>query len=374
MTLPNQLLINHIYEEMQHNAGSLSFARFMELALYTPHWGYYANQKNKWGPTGDFLTAPHMTPLFAECIAKQCHQVLQTVGGGDVLEIGAGSGVFAKDFLHAIAKQRTPLNHYFIFEKSAYLRQQQENYLKKNCAQWFSKIHWLDHLTDVQINGVIFANEVMDAIPFHCFQIKNNSPMERVVIWDENQFKWAIKPLSPPVHYYFNTFLKEFVFAEGYTSEMNVQLSDWVASIANCLHQGIILLLDYGYDRFEYYHPDRVTGTLMCYDAHHRHSNPFQNVGWQDMTAHVDFTTVLHSARQSHCALAGYTTQAAFLLALDILTPLESLEKIEAINQAQIIKKLLMPHEMGEAVKVIALSKLFDGSLNGFALYERNLE
>jgi SAM-dependent MidA family methyltransferase len=231
-----------------------------------------------------------------------------------------------------------------------------------------SRISWLDSLPKTAINGIIIANEVIDAMPVHCFRIDDSNIQERCVTWENDHFCWFLTTPTTPV---LTQQVEALKLAHGYESEINLMLPAWINSITATLNKGIILLFDYGYGRAEYYHPQRNMGTLMCYYQHQRHDNPFELVGLQDITAHVDFTTIAETACDAGCTLAGYSIQAAFLLHCRLLELAKKTNLADEINQAQAIKKLILPSQMGELVKVMALSKNYAKSLCGFPLPDR---
>lgn len=371
----SEKLTAKIRQEIVKLGGRLSFAQFMELALYAPGLGYYAAGKHKLGPAGDFLTAPEISSLFAKSIARQCQQIAEQLAHYDILEFGAGSGVFAKDILLALEAMGALPEHYFILEVSSDLRDRQKHLLQSECPQFFSRIQWLDHLPSSPIQGIIFANEVMDALPVHTFEIQHDNIKERFVIWQQDQFCWESRePVTPGLKLQCEALRETYALPNNYQSEIHLFLSAWIHSVADVLKKGVILLLDYGYGRSEYYHPDRGMGTLMCYSQHRKHDNPFISVGLQDITAHVDFTTVIESGDASGCKLAGFTTQAAFLTAcglLEIAEKQNDLSAKEKFQQGLAIKKLLFPSEMGEIIKVMGLSKAWDVPLIGFSLLDR---
>lgn len=357
-----------IKDEIMKHGGAITFARFMELALFAPQLGYYMADHKRFGEKGDFVTAPELSPLFAKTIAKQCQQILMHLPQGDILELGAGSGVFAKDLLLELQRLNALPTHYYILEISPALRAQQKKLLKTSCPDLCERVIWLDALP-THMTGIIIANEVLDALPVHLFRVINDEIKERFVAYDQGQFVWQ----DQDSHDDLKKLLQDFRFQNEYESEINLMLPRFITSLANSLKQGVILLLDYGYGREEYYHPDRTMGTLKCYYQHHTHDNPFILVGLQDITAHVDFTVVVESACDAGLSLAGYTTQAAFLLALGLLqlAENENISELERIQQNQAIKKLTLPAHMGEAIKVMALSKQFAEPLLGFALQDR---
>ncbi len=373
-TLHNPQLTELIRQEIKKSNGYISFARFMELALYAKELGYYCTGTQKFGKSGDFLTAPEISPLFAKCSASQCQQILTSLNGGDILELGAGSGVFAKDLLLELEKLNSLPNHYFIFEISPELRQRQQQFLQTHCPQFFSRMTWLDTLPTSGISGIVIANEVLDAMPVHCFYIDTNGIKEHCVMVEKEQFAWCIEdPTTTELAEKVKVIQQEFSLPTGYKSEINLMLPAWTHTLSNVLKRGVILLIDYGYGRGEYYHPDRNQGTLMCYYQHQRHDNPFLHVGLQDITSHVDFTTVIESATANQLALGGFTTQAGFLLACGLMELAEekNLSEIERYRQNQAIKTLTFPSQMGEAIKVIALNKDFNTPLLGFSLQDR---
>jgi SAM-dependent MidA family methyltransferase len=371
----NAKLTDMIRHEIQLAGGFITFARFMELALYAPGLGYYSAGQHKFGKGGDFVTAPEISPLFSQCVALQCKQILDELEHGDILELGAGSGVFAKDVLLELESLNSLPEHYYILEISAELRARQKELLAHYCPHLLARISWLDALPATAIDGIIFANEVLDAMPVHCFRIDRAGIKERCVTWGHDHFTWLLtEPATPALTQHVESLIQEYDLPEGYESEINLMLPAWINSITACLDKGVILLLDYGYGRAEYYHPERSMGTLMCYYQHQRHDDPFKLVGLQDITAHVDFTTVAENACTAGCTLAGYTIQAAFLLHCDLLEIAQKKEEatsIEGINQAQAIKKLILPSEMGELIKVMALSKNYAKSLRGFPQPDR---
>jgi SAM-dependent MidA family methyltransferase len=359
-------------QEIESAGGYISFARFMELALYAPTFGYYSAGSNIFGHEGDFITAPLISPLFTRCVSRQFKQILDELNGGDILEIGAGSGVFAKDALLELEALESLPQHYFIYEISTALRREQQQLLQTACPHLLSRVQWLEELPQ-EFCGIIFANEVLDALPVRLFQIDENDIKERSVGWDHNQFQWQLTLPEAEFANHVEQLRDEFALPPGYESEINIVLSSYISKLADTLKQGVILFFDYGYGRREYYHRDREHGTLMCFHEHRGHDNPLINVGLQDMTAHVDFTAVAEHAVQSGLSLAGFTTQAGFLLACGLLEMAEqqAASAVDQYQQSQAIKKLTLPAQMGELVKVIALSKELDLKLRGFELQDR---
>lgn len=344
--------------------GPISFARYMQLALYAPGQGYYSGGAEKFGVQGDFVTAPEISPLFSRCVARQCEQVLRDCPGGDILELGAGSGAMALEIMKTLEKAQQLPHHYFILELSAELQQRQQQLFQTQAPHLLHKIQWLSTLPSQPISGVIVANEVMDAMPVHKFKIENGVK-EFFVDYRQHQLMWHLdKPSTPELTSRVQAV--EMPLAEGYESEINLQLPAWITSLATSLQKGLILLIDYGFPRHEYYHPDRWMGTLMCHYQHHAHDNPLLLTGIQDITAHVDFTTVAEAAVAANLQVSGFTNQAAFLLNAGIVEWSSAEDPLTQYQLAQAIKRLTLPSEMGELFKVIALTKQYSENLLGF--------
>lgn len=370
----SQKLITHIKHHLQASGGKLTFAHFMQLALYTPGLGYYSSGRIKFGQQGDFVTAPEISPLFGYCIACQCQQILTILPHASILELGAGSGRLAADILSHLATLNCLPQHYFILELSAELRQRQQALLQKYVPTYYPQIVWLNSLPNPQsFTGIMLANEVMDALPVHLFRLDQTTFYERYVTCHNDQLVWEEGPpssqaLRDRIAQIKHTYLPD---AASYLSEINLQLAPWITSLAQSLAQGVILLIDYGFPREEYYHPQRNQGTLMCHFHHYAHSDPLLYPGLQDITAHVDFTLVAESAKQAGLEVLGYTNQAWFLLKCGLME-LATQANIEANSSRQLrisqqLQKLTLPHEMGELFKVIALGRNFPTALIGFA-------
>ncbi len=342
----------------------LSFARYMELVLYAPGLGYYSAGATKLGAAGDFVTAPEISPLFGRSLAQQVAQVLR-ITAGDVLEIGAGTGRLACDVLTELVRLDCVPSHYYILEVSADLRARQQQLLAQMLPDWIDKIVWLDTLP-ATFTGCIIGNEVLDAMPVHLVTHTEHGLNERGVIWDNQQFAWQDKPLSTGALFDAATALDLPV---GYVTEINLSAAGFIHSLAQSLQHGAIIMVDYGFGEREYYHPQRNQGTLMCHYRQHAHPDPFYLPGLQDITAHVDFTAVGVAGIDAGLQLAGYTSQAQFLINCGItdLLALTSADDVAAyVPQVAAVQKLLSPAEMGELFKVMAWTGAMDVPLLGF--------
>lgn len=360
-----------ITRRIDEHDGLMSFADFMDAALYEPGMGYYVAENNIFGAEGDFLTAPEISDLFGICIARQCEQILGEIGASKLLEIGAGSGTLAVTILNELAAGNSLPEKYFILERSDALRLRQQKEIQKKAAQYVNRVTWLTQLPET-FTGVIIGNEVLDALPVNRFIASENKFFELCVANKNNEFSWVQgEPLPLATER-----LAELNIPSGYVSEINPAAEIFTKEIAACLQTGVALLFDYGYPRAEYYLPDRNDGTLMCYYRHRTHGNPFTLVGLQDITSFIDFTAIAESAVSANADILGYTSQAGFLMAMgldQILAEKSDPEKDvkKHLQMTQAVKKLTLPHEMGELIKVIALGKNIQQPLKGFSLQDR---
>lgn len=358
-----RLLLN----ERISQQGPLSFAAYMEQALYEPGLGYYMAGAAKFGAEGDFITAPEVSPLFGATLANEMRGVLEATGGG-VLELGAGSGKLALSILQALQDMKSL--EYTILEPSAELVHRQQHLLRDALdVSVFERIRWLDTLPET-FSGVIVANEVMDALPVERF-IKTGGKVEQLCV--AQGLKSIQQPASEALVAAVAAIEEDLgePLAEGYESEVCLLLKPWLSSLAQVLGRGVLLLIDYGYPRREYYLPERQRGTLACYYRHRSHDDPFVWPGLQDITAHVDFTAVVEAAVSQELDLLGYASQSAFLLDNDLLSLTErerarTLSDVEQITLARAIKTLTLPGEMGERFQVMALGRGYDLRLRGF--------
>ena len=363
----SQQLADLIQLSIKNNNGWISFADFMHMALYTPGFGYYSGGATKFADVktgaGDFVTAPEISPLFAKTLARQAAQIL-TINDASILELGAGTGKLAADLLLELHVLNSLPKQYFILEVSDHLRQIQLETLQKRLpAHLFKRVVWLQQLP-VDFVGLIIGNEVLDALAVHLLVKQNDVWQERGVTFNGN-FGWQDKVLS-------QSNLAQNLddnLPNDYLTEVCPAAQGLINSLANCLKQGVVLMIDYGFGAAEYYHPQRNQGTLMCHYQHYAHSNPLINMGLQDITAHVDFSAIANAGVSQELSLAGYCNQARFLINCGILDRLSETSPNDVaayMPMAAAAQKLLSPAEMGELFKVIALSKTFNEPLIGF--------
>ena len=367
----SELLSNHIRQEMRRAGGRLGFDRFMDLSLYAPGLGYYVAAMRKFGADGDFITAPEISSLFSRCLARQCMQVFAQLGGGDLLEFGAGTGVMAADILAELQGLNCLPERYLILELSPDLRQRQRETLHRLVPELVHLVHWLDAMPAPGFQGVVLANEVLDAMPVQRFRVERDGIKEQFVYYRDGGFRsaWDL-PVTPGLE----QAVEAMDLAVGYESEMNLRTVSWVEQLGELLNRGAVLLIDYGYPRSEYYHPQRSTGTLMCHYRHRAHADPLVLLGLQDITAHVDFTAIAEAGIHAGFEVAGFSTQAYFLMGcgLDSLMAASDPDDVERhMRLVQEIRRLTLPTEMGERFKVLGLTRGVEQPLMGFAMRDQ---
>ena len=363
-------LEHRIREEIGRASGWISFARYMQLALYEPGLGYYSAGARKLGAAGDFVTAPEVAPVFSRCLAVQCEEVLRGLGGGDVLELGAGSGVMAADLLQELQRRGTLPRRYLILDVSADLRERQRATLEAAVPGLMDRIEWLDRWPD-GFTGVVVANEVLDAMPVERFVVRGGAVHALGVTWQLGRLQWSESPAGGPLAEAVRAIERDTGgWPEGYASEVNLGLGGWFAALAASLARGVLLFVDYGLPRRELYAPERRDGTLLCHFRHRFHDDPFVHPGLQDITAWVDFTAVAEAAAAAGLEVAGYTTQSHFLIGSGLggfLANVAELDVVSRVNLSRQAMVLTLPGEMGERFKAIALAKGYDAPLCGFA-------
>lgn len=369
----SESLVARIRAEIAAAGGSIPFSRYMELCLYTPGLGYYSAGATTFGPAGDFITAPELSSLFGRCLARSCAAVLQQTGGS-ILEFGAGSGRLAVDLLGALEALGQLPERYCILERSAALRARQRELLHARLPALANRVVWLECLPEAGFRGVLLANEVLDAMPVERLVWYREDIRQLYVACEEGHFVWRSDTLSSAeLARAARELQRSCGLTDGYISEINPALVPWFNSIAAFVETGLMLVSDYGEARSGYYHPDRSHGTLRCHYRHRAHDDPFLLPGLQDITAHVDFSAVAGAAQTAGFEVAGFVTQAAFLLDCGLETllaesgPPGSPAYLRAAAQA---KQLLLPGEMGERFKFIGLARAIEPPLPGFRMQD----
>jgi len=349
----SQQLVRLIVQTIEESGGWITFARFMELALYAPGFGYYSAGSTKFGADGDFVTAPEISSLFGRTLAQPIAAVLEN-GGGDILELGAGSGKLALDLLRELVTLNVLPRQYRILELSADLRDRQRRLFEQEAPELLERVVWLDTLP-ASLDGVVVANEVLDALPVHLVYWRDGEIFERGVSVEGNAFVWRDQSMPSGE---LRTAAERLMPGDDYLSEISLAVPALIRSIGKMLKRGMAIFIDYGFRREEYYHPQRNRGTLMCHYRHHALDDPFHLPGLQDITAHVDFTSVMDSATEVNLEVAAFSSQAKFLIDCGITRLLAEVNASDAaayLPLANQVQRLLSPAEMGELFKVVML-------------------
>ncbi|MDQ6647462.1 MAG: SAM-dependent methyltransferase [Pseudomonadota bacterium] len=362
-------LLTHLREHMAAH-GPMPFSRYMERCLYMPGLGYYSAGKTKFGAAGDFITAPELGELFARCVVQALTPTLAQLGDDACfLELGGGSGSFAEAALKAFAEAGALPRQYLILEPSADLRQRQAERLRQQLpADIYARVQWLDGPPEEDWRGVLFANEVIDALPTTRFLKRDGEVYEEHVMLDgEGHLKRTDRPADSLVAGAVRQLERDLgaEFADGYRSEVLPQLPYWIQAVAGSLTAGVMLFIDYGYVRREFYLPQRDDGTLMAHYRHHAHNDPLYLPGLNDLTASVDFTALAEAGDSAGFAVAAYLPQAQFLIGagLQAVFEREQAKATDAHAQyqlAQQVKRLMLPDQMGERFQAMLLARGID--------------
>jgi len=351
----------YIRERVAAAGGEISFAEFMQLALYAPGLGYYSAGASKFGEAGDFVTAPEVSPLFGRVLARQCAPLFERPDCADILEFGAGSGRLASDLLGALAELGALPGRYAIVEVSADLRERQRRLLQTEQPGLVERVQWLERLPD-EFSGVVVANEVVDALPVERFVRRSDRIAQICVGIDGGGL--ALRERKAPAT------LERAVgeieadlgrrLPDGYVSEVGLAARAWMGALAGLLTRGFVFVFDYGTSRREYYADERCDGWLRCHFRHHAHNDPLLLPGVQDITAWVDFTALAGAAVAGGLNVAGYVTQAGFLLDGGLVEELADMAELPINAQLALsggVKKLTLPGEMGEHFKCLGLER-----------------
>jgi SAM-dependent MidA family methyltransferase len=365
------LVVARIRQAIAAAGGWLPFDKYMALALYAPGLGYYSAGAHKLGQGGDFTTAPEISPLFGRCLARHCAEVLAGVDNGELLEIGAGSGRLAFDILRAMDAEGRAPRRYRILEISADLRERQRALLATLPPALTARVEWIDAPPSQPWQGALLANEVLDALPVQCFVWLEGQPLECGVVVDSHgALAWREREAAPALASEIMRLREaaDAAWREGYMSELCMRAGPWIGEMTRAMQRGVALFIDYGLPRREYYSAARDRGTLRCHHRQRAHDDPFAHPGMEDITAWVDFTRVAEAAQGAGLEILGYATQAGALLGMGIEAELSaSADERTRIMRAAEARQLLMPHEMGETFKCIALGRGWSAPLAAFA-------
>ncbi len=359
-------------EHIESAGGWMPFSRFMQCALYEPGLGYYATGRVTFGSGGDYVTAPELSPLFARCLARQVADVLERLGDGEIVEFGAGSGRLAFDLLTALGRRGVRPGRYRIVEISAPLRERQRALLA-GLPGLADRIEWLEAPPSTPWRGVAVANEVLDALPVDRFRVTADGCEALGVVIAGPAFAFAPRPADAPLAAAVAAIRRRLPhdLPVGYVSEYCPGLPAWIAAAGAALAQGVFLAADYGLPRSHYYHPTRDGGSLSAFRRHRHDGDLLARAGLQDLTSWVDFSALAEAGAAADFRIAGFTTQAHALAALGIEPELaELLDGADGPARHRLTQSaqlLMLPGEMGERFKLIALARGVDGPLAAFS-------
>jgi len=350
-------LVQAISARIEQRGGLIGFDEYMHMALYEPGLGYYSAATPKFGPQGDFVTAPEISPMFGFCLAQQTNALVTQGCNARILEFGAGSGKLCAQILSSAPM----LEHYYILDLSAELKQRQQQYLRDQLsAELFHKIEWLSSLP-TEFDGIVLANEVLDAMPVHILQ-KLDGWMELGVGYDGQSFTWQpFEPGKSALDAMHSIEARLGALPDNYRSELNLNYTPWFNALAQSCKRIVVLIIDYGYEQAHYYHPARSRGSLTCHYRHRVHSDPLIYPGLQDITAFVDFDACADAAEAAGFELTGLVSQGQFLLANGLLEEAQrqarDSDRVSQLAVSQQVQTLSLPQEMGEKFKVLAMQK-----------------
>jgi len=350
-------VVARVRDEIDRAGGFIPLSRYIELVLYAPGVGYYVAGARRFGPAGDFVTAPEMTSLYSAAIARQLERVLAAASGDDIVELGAGSGALAAGVLNALAKMGRRDVRYRILEVSAALRSAQRETLARAAPALSALVEWIDDVPQ-EIRGGVVLNEVLDAIPPSVVARRAGAWYERGVVWGDDRFFVDERPLDDA--HVRALAQARFPASIDYASEISPAAEALVTMLAQRIEAGALLIVDYGFPRREFYHQDRREGTLVGHYRHRVHADPFLWPGLSDLTVHVDFTAIAEAGQRAGATIAGYATQASFLMGcgiLDLLAAEGPPDSVDYIREAAAVQRLLSPAEMGELFKVLLLAR-----------------
>ena len=356
----SELVMENLAKEIKANQGWINFEDFFDFVMYKPGLGYYSAGAKKLGPSGDFTTSPEISRLFGKTVSNQVIALLNNLESPSIIEIGAGSGKLAYDIINNLIKSKVDFDKYYILEVSADFIERQKQELSLLPDEAFEKVIWLDSILEVPVEGIVIGNEVIDALPFKRFTVVDHKIQEIGVSIKNGQLtestRDADKTLGEEVRLIEKALNRDF--EHNYTSEIRLNIGQWLKGISSMLKSGAILFIDYGYSRHEYYAADRKNGSMICHYRNTAHENPFINLGVQDISASVEFTLLAEKALEEQLEVGLFTSQSDFLINGNILGELDKIEDDTLrMELTQEIKQLLMPSQMGQTFKCMMLYK-----------------
>lgn len=357
----SERVADHIRRCIDRSGGSIGFAEYMHEALYAPGLGYYSAGAAKLGSGGDFVTAPEISPLFGRVLGRQFAGVLRALAGGAILELGAGTGRLSVELLKTLDSAGAGPFRYVILEVSADLADRQRRLIRSEVPGMLPRVAWVDRLPR-RFTGIVVANEVADALPVERFVKRGTRVVQRRVKAEGEGFAWCEAPAPEYLERHVRGIEQSLSgpLPDGYVSEVSTGLPGWIGDLAGCVEHGLVVLIDYGLPRREYYAPDRSGGWLRCHFRHRVHDDPLILPGIQDLTAWVDFTAVATAAADAGLRVAGFVSQSRLLLDGGLEQELAGIERLPTAAQIELsrqVRILTMPGEMGEHCKCIGLAR-----------------
>ena len=356
----SELVMENLAKEIKANQGWISFEDFFDFVMYKPGLGYYSAGAKKLGSSGDFTTSPEISRLFGKTVSNQVLALLNNFASPSIIEIGAGSGRLAYDIITNLINSKMDFDKYYILEVSADFRERQRQELSLLPDETLEKVIWLDSILEAPVEGIVIGNEVIDALPFKRFTVVDHKIQEIGVSIKNGQLtestRDADKALAEEVRLIEKALNRDF--EQNYTSEIRLNIGQWLKGISSMLKSGALLFIDYGYSRQEYYAEDRKNGSMICHYRNTAHENPFLNLGVQDISASVEFTLLAEKALEEQLEVGLFTSQSDFLINGNILGELDKIEDDTLrMELTQEIKQLLMPSQMGQTFKCMMLYK-----------------
>ena len=359
----SDLALSEIKQKIKSSGGKISFSKFMHHALYAPLLGYYSGKSKKFGESGDFITAAEETGILGRIIAKQCSVILNEIPDAAIIEYGPGSGALAVSILKQLLQMGLKPRAYYMVDVSEDLIERQKNRISTELPEIYDSVIWKSEIPD-GFSGIVIGNEVIDSMPFERFMISNKRILQFFVGTKEEELVYKLEPANIEIKKYVKRIESQIgkSLCEGYISEISFIGRDWINQISLKLNQGMIILLDYGVSRSEYYSDDKNQGWTHCHFKHHKHFEPLIYPGMQDITTWVDFSLISETAKANDMIVDAYLTQAQFIINNGIEDEFLGFESMDIKKQMELtrqIKLLTLPDKMGSNFKCLVMTKNF---------------
>ena len=359
----SDIALSEIKQKIKLNGGKISFSKFMHHALYAPVVGYYSGKSEKFGESGDFITAAEETGILGRIIAKQCSVILNEIPDASIIEYGPGSGALAISILKQLLKMDLKPRAYYMVDVSEDLIERQKNRISTEFPEIYDSVIWISKIPD-GFSGIVIGNEVIDSMPFERFMISDKRILQFFVGIKEEELVNKLEPANPELKKYVKQIESKIgkYLCDGFISEVSFKGRDWINEISLKLNQGMVILLDYGVSRSEYYSDDKNQGWMHCHFKHHKHFEPLIYPGIQDITTWVDFSLISETAKANGMMVDAYLTQAQFIINNGIEDEFLGFDSMDTKKQMELtrqIKLLTLPDKMGSNFKCLVMKKNF---------------